>query len=360
MFSFLRSRRLTNKNDSHRHRGARLMLERLENRELLDATPAQFVTGLYYDVLHRSPSPAELAAWTGVLSAGHTRGELATGFVTSGEYRFDLIRHYYNALLGREPEATATATWLHAMTRGMSEQSLLLNIVVSDEYFQRNGGTNVAWVTALYQDVLGRVPDAGPLSSWTRQLNLGIPRGTIALEIVFSPEKDIKIIASTYQAILGRNPDTGAAVAWFAAFQQGMGKEQLLESLVSSNEYLNQQSEVTSSDVGSGGTDFTVLGAPALTVTLQVPASASSANPTITVIVNDPNFAGRVRIDVDAQGDVNFANPADLSQTTVLINPQKHSFMLNSLGTGTYAVRARVFDAFANVFTSETATITIS
>src|SRR5262249_47756596 len=150
---------------------AQLGIERLEERQMLDAalpSSAQFVTALYYDVLHRSPSTAEVAAWAGFLDQGHSRDDVATSFIMSSEYRIDLIRQDYETLLGRDPEAGVTTTWLRSMTRGMGEQSLLLNIVSSAEYYQRNGGTNQGWLTALYRDVLGRTPDAGPLRAWTR------------------------------------------------------------------------------------------------------------------------------------------------------------------------------------------------
>src|SRR5438309_786701 len=99
----------------------RLAIERLEDRQLLSASAGQFITGLYYDLLHRSPSQSEVTAWTGLLKAGLSPHDVAKGFATSPEYRYDLIQHDYETLLGREPDAASTVAWSRAMQRGMAE-----------------------------------------------------------------------------------------------------------------------------------------------------------------------------------------------------------------------------------------------
>src|SRR6516162_4966807 len=92
----------------------RLSVESLEQRQMLDAglpSSAQFVTALYYDLLHRSPSQADVAAWAGFLDAGHSRDDVANSFISSPGYRFNLLRQDYETLLGRDPEAGIAATW---------------------------------------------------------------------------------------------------------------------------------------------------------------------------------------------------------------------------------------------------------
>src|SRR6516164_5560941 len=90
-----RSRRRRNNSRPVHGKRTQLGIERLEERQMLDAAlpnAAQFVTALYYDVMHRSPSPTEVAAWAGFLNQGHSRDQVAASFVMSGEYRIDLIR----------------------------------------------------------------------------------------------------------------------------------------------------------------------------------------------------------------------------------------------------------------------------
>ena len=45
-----------------------LNVESLEDRCVLSS--AEFVNGLYHDILHRTPAAAEVAAWTAVVNEG--------------------------------------------------------------------------------------------------------------------------------------------------------------------------------------------------------------------------------------------------------------------------------------------------
>src|SRR5262249_26330218 len=160
--------------------------------------------------------------------------------------------------------------------------------------------------------------------------------------------------------LLGRAPEAGAISAWSTAFRQGQTTEQLLEALASSPEYLGQQANVNLAvDVGAPGNGIPAFGSPALTISLKAPLFTTNVSPSVTVTVSDPNFAGRVRIDVDFNHNGSFSDPGELSQTTALINPQKHRFALNYLGRGRYQIRARVFDVFGNVAASQVLTVVI-
>src|SRR5438093_8851378 len=85
---------------SHRPVTARLRVEELEKRELLDTSgllsrpkiveqgvppptfdQSPFITGLYFDFLHRQPQPAEVAGWSAALNSGMSRAQVATGFL---------------------------------------------------------------------------------------------------------------------------------------------------------------------------------------------------------------------------------------------------------------------------------------
>jgi hypothetical protein len=340
---------------------SRLTVERLEDRELLDAaSAAQFITGLYYDLLHRAPGQGEVANWTGWLYSGHARADAATAIINSTEYRLDLIRHDYESFLGREPDVVAIQGWLKSLAQGMTQRRLLLDIVASPEYYQHSGGTNAAWVIELYHDVLNRAPDSARLTSFVHQLDRGITLKSIAIDVIFGSDEDNRIITTAYKALLGRSPDAGAVSQWSTAFHQGHTTEQLLEALASSPEYLDQQSGVNVAlDVGAPGSGIPAAGSPSLSITLKAPAFTTNVSPFVTVTVSDPNFEGRVRIDVDSKHNGSFTDPGDSSQTTALINPQKHRFELNYLGRGRFQIRARVFDIFGNLAASQILTVVI-
>src|SRR5207244_943061 len=132
---------------------AKPCVEELEQRELLDASigtkplirhlgPAavfdqsQFVSGLYYDFLHRHPQQAELTGWTSALYAGASRAQVVQGFLTSDEYRTNLIRQDYQVFLGRDADASGMQAWLNGLRRGATAQDLMTGFVTSSEYYQ--------------------------------------------------------------------------------------------------------------------------------------------------------------------------------------------------------------------------------
>ena len=82
-------------------RRSNLSVEPLEERALLDTglghalapTPSErYVTGLYYDLLHRQPHQGEVLAWANSLDAGATREAVALGFIDSAENGGALIQ----------------------------------------------------------------------------------------------------------------------------------------------------------------------------------------------------------------------------------------------------------------------------
>src|SRR5437016_11679707 len=109
-------------------RSCKPALELLEDRRLLDAAPvnpvAPFVTGLYQDLLLRSPQPAEVDYWVGRINHGLPRPQVAEQFVHSAEYGMVQIEQDYVQLLSRMPEAPALDGWLQALQAGMTPEQL--------------------------------------------------------------------------------------------------------------------------------------------------------------------------------------------------------------------------------------------
>jgi phospholipase/lecithinase/hemolysin len=95
----------------------------------------------------------------------------------------------YTAALGREPDLRGLAFWENAIATGTSMTSLAQFFLTSSEFTQRypaaalppdDGGPNdAAFVTAVYQNVLGRAPDSGGLSYWIAAMAGGFTRADI-------------------------------------------------------------------------------------------------------------------------------------------------------------------------------------
>lgn len=79
----------------------------------------------------------------------------------------------YKAAFNRTPDAAGLGFWIHVMDSGHSLSVVSSGFVASTEFKDLVGTnpTNLALVTSLYSNVLGRTPDAGGLAFWVGVLN---------------------------------------------------------------------------------------------------------------------------------------------------------------------------------------------
>ena len=70
--------------------------------------------------------------------------------------------------------------------------------------------TNAAFVTEMYMDILGHVPDAGGLAYWQSLLAAGVSRGAVIGAILNSDEANLVLIDGSYLNILHHAPDPHA------------------------------------------------------------------------------------------------------------------------------------------------------
>jgi hypothetical protein len=228
----------------------RLQVEYLEPRELLttglglipgvtDSPNACLIAGLYVDLLHRLPASSEVASW---LSTGYVQNGQVAGLITSSpEYRDNLIVDNYETLLGREPSTSEVAGWLQNLATGLPEKQLTAIFLGSNEYFTDQGSTNANWLTAVYQYVLSRAPDAAGLAAWNASLSVGTAHWQVALSILNSTEANTDTVVAVYRSVLGREPSAAELPAWVGAMNQGLAQSQLLAQFASSTEFVNSQ-----------------------------------------------------------------------------------------------------------------------
>jgi len=74
----------------------------------------------------------------------------------------------------------------------------------SDEYYLYHaGGTPTLWVTALYQKLLNRAPDAAGLSAWvSATTSPGVGSYEVAFEFYQSLESRLKRVDALYQVVV--------------------------------------------------------------------------------------------------------------------------------------------------------------
>jgi hypothetical protein len=94
-----------------------------------------------------------------------------------------------------------------------------------------------AYVTQVYQDLLGRAPDAAGSAYWVNLLTSGVPRPAVASALVVSNEYRGLVIGGMYQQYLGRSPDAAGLAYWVGQVGAGMTFEQFQTLLIGSDEY---------------------------------------------------------------------------------------------------------------------------
>jgi hypothetical protein len=97
------------------------------------------------------------------------------------------------------------------------------------------------YVTAAYEDILGRAPEAQALANWSAALASHVLSGEqFASALSHSAEHYRQLIRAAYRSYLGRKPDAGGLNGWLAAMQNGLSDEQLEAGFIGSREYIRK------------------------------------------------------------------------------------------------------------------------
>ncbi|MEQ2756923.1 DUF4214 domain-containing protein, partial [Hominifimenecus microfluidus] len=102
-----------------------------------------------------------------------------------------------------------------------------------------------AFVARLYENVLGRTPDAKGLAAWVSQLTSGANGGEeVAKGFIFSSEYTKKntsndaFVEMLYATLLNRKSDATGKKAWVAQLNSGVSREEIVEGFIHSNEFI--------------------------------------------------------------------------------------------------------------------------
>ena len=134
-------------------------------------------------------------------------------------------------------------------------------IIGSAEYYATAGGTPQAWVTALYENLFERAPDAAGLAYWANVIQTTQSRSSVVLGCVTSDEYRLNLLrgipndpddpdgpsdpnepndSGWYMQYLHRPIDQSGAMYWLAQMKAGYPQEAILEGILASDEYLNR------------------------------------------------------------------------------------------------------------------------
>ena len=161
--------------------------------------------------------------------------------VVSSVAATDLIRHYYQFILGRSPDSGGLTYWQGETTRmeglGVDTQEAFRVMAgwffTSAEYLAKNTDNN-QYVIELYRTFFNREPDGGGLTYWSGQLAAGLPRSVILFSFMFSPEfgsymkgllgdttsrGEVYAVVDFYRGFLNRLPDSSGFQYWLGRFR---------------------------------------------------------------------------------------------------------------------------------------------
>ncbi|MCM2266003.1 MAG: DUF4214 domain-containing protein, partial [Desulfuromonadales bacterium] len=206
-----------------------------------------FVRQVYLDFLNREPDPAGLSYWAGELNAGRrTRAQVVEQYLLSNEFGQTIapVARLYFAYFLRIPDYGGLMYWVDRYAQGTTQAEISDNFAASAEFQQSYGSlSNAQFVGLIYQNVLGRAPDAGGLAYWTSQLDTSArTRGQVMAELSESAEYRALMssevyVTMTYVGLLQRSPDQGGYNYWVGRMDTGSPGLTLIDGFLSSQEY---------------------------------------------------------------------------------------------------------------------------
>jgi hypothetical protein len=248
----------------------------------------QFVTGQYHDALGRPADTNGFITILGPIDAARYAALPSYAFAYVRDVgRPQLIQDLYgpatapftSSILGisdliqRAASPGEISFWQGQFQAGLSYEQMIVSLTSSPTYFAeaRNSGNDVAFVKAIYEDLLtfnAMKPDGTPLKRepGTSELNVFVPqlfnaeavsRTQDARTLLAGQPYQTIFIQSVYKQFLNRIPPAGGAEVNFQLNQFSLGhtQEQIIAEILGSQEYYFSDAP-------------TVVGAPASNATL--------------------------------------------------------------------------------------------
>ena len=208
-----------------------------------------FTMQQYRDFLGREGDAGGVDFWTGAVNSGTPRSAVIESFFGSQEFQGTMapVARLYFAYFLRIPDYAGLNFWIGFYRAGNSMDSISNNFAGSAEFQDRYGALdNGQFVNLVYQNVLGRAPDAGGFNFWKNELDTGArSRGNVMLGFSESEEfrgtSDSKVyVTMMYFGMLRRAPDQGGFDYWVGYRNGGNSGQALINGFLASQEYRNR------------------------------------------------------------------------------------------------------------------------
>lgn len=211
----------------------------------VEYTPAaekyvNFVQAVYQDSLGREATAAEVDGWDNRVAA-YGQGVLADAMATSSKYRTARIVSAFQTALGVPPTSTQLSGHLTAVADGTRTIDEVMPVLLrSAKYYERAGGTDRAYITALYQEILHREPSESQLDAWTAQL-ASKGRSSVVNSLWRNPGAVRVRVLATYAHYLDETPSSSTTTGWVDRMTSGSSNEATLRrALLVTERYLTK------------------------------------------------------------------------------------------------------------------------
>jgi hypothetical protein len=122
-------------------------------------------------------------------------------------------------------------------------RQFLSAVLASEEYYQRHGGNDMAWLTSLYHHLLSRAPRPREQQVALERLRRGQARQRrlVLSHLATQPEYQTRLIADCFRRFLGRAALPTEIHVWRESLVQGITPRQAILLFLGSDEYFAQQ-----------------------------------------------------------------------------------------------------------------------
>ncbi len=183
-----------------------------------------YVTFLFQTLLGRTPAADDggVKFWADRLKAGTTPEQVVAGIQQSGEFKNRELQSDYEDLLGRKASAAEIITWFAYLQSGATHEDVRKSVLSSQEFYQKQGGTDAGWLNGVYQYALKRSTDPDGLKFWKDNLAKGASLRAVVDGVLGTVEATDVLIRSTYQLVLGRDVDLSGLQYWEKQIRDGL------------------------------------------------------------------------------------------------------------------------------------------
>jgi hypothetical protein len=165
---------------------------------------------------------------------------VANALTHSYEAYYDFVLSAYQQYLGRAPSLNEVNGWITDMQRGLSDETLEASFIGSTEYIANHGGAGAAWVTGMYENLLGRVPSQAEVNQWVADINGGLSTTAIAYSFAAGTEREDNRVTADYLKYEDRAPSQAEVNQWVSDFLLGLSNEDVVAGFVGGPEFYDK------------------------------------------------------------------------------------------------------------------------